>query len=102
MFMGDLRLFFLMLLLHAFFFLMLHFIVLRAAVRINLLVSLAAISMTSIIFVSLLSYYLFASRFSTFGSFAVSMLGTAFTSFFGSGLYSFLGPLTADGAWQAT
>lgn len=96
MLMADIRLFFLMLLLHAISFLALHFIVLWFATRIDPLVSLAATSMASIIFVSLLSYYLFSSRFSTFDSFAVSMLGTAFASFFGSLLYSFLGPLTAD------
>ncbi len=96
MLLNDLALFFSLFLFQIFFFLLLHFVILRIFAKSNLLYSSVFTSILSVVLVALLSYFLVSDLFSTPESYAVSAAGSGIAAIFACGLYTFLGPATAD------
>ncbi len=77
-------------------FFVIHCFVLRAFRKRNLLYCAAASAFTATAAVTVLGYFLFARMFSSPGAAAVSLAGSALASLSTCGLYTFLGPATAD------
>jgi len=93
---GDLALFALLFILQIGLFLISHCIVLRSFRKRNLLYCAAASVLASAGIAILFGYFLFSGMFSSGGAWAVSITGSALASLFACGLYTFLGPVTAD------
>ena len=93
---GDLALFALLFILQIGLFLISHCIVLRSFRKRNLLYCAAASAFAATGIAILFGYFLFSGMFSSGGAWAVSITGSALASLFACGLYTFLGPVTAD------
>jgi len=93
---GDLALFALLFILQTGFFLVLHCIVLRTFRKRNLLYCAAASAFAASGIAILIGYFLFSGMFSGGRAWAVSVAGSTLASLFACGLYTFLGPATAD------
>jgi len=78
------------------FFFLLHFIFLRINAKSNVLYSSTITVFLSVLTVTLLSYFLVAGLFSSPESYAVAEAGSVIAAIFACGLYTFLGPATAD------
>lgn len=96
MILNDLALFFCLFLLQILFFFLLHVVILRIFTKNNILHSSALTVFLSVLPVTILSYYLVSDLFSTRGSYAVAAAGSGIAAIFACGLYTFLGPATAD------
>lgn len=93
---GDLALFTLLFILQAGLFFIFHLLVLRTFRKRNLLYCAAASAFAATGIVIFIGYFLFSGMFSSAGAWAVSITGSALASLFACGLYTFLGPATAD------
>lgn len=78
------------------FFFLLHLIVLRIFAKSNVLHSSTITVFLSVLSVTLLSYFFVSGLFSSPESYAVAAAGSAVAAIFACGLYTFLGPATAD------
>lgn len=96
MLLNDLVLFISLFLFQILFFLLLHVIVLRIFAKSNILYSSALTIFLSVLSVTLLSYVFISGLFSSPESYAVSAAGSGMAVIFACGLYTFLGPATAD------
>ena len=96
MLVNDIALFCFLFLFQIISFLVLHFIILRLFANKNLLYSSAVTILLSIVILTLLSYFLIFDLFSAIESFALSVIGSGLATIFACGLYTFLGPVTAD------
>jgi hypothetical protein len=92
----DLSLFFALFLFQMIFFFFLHFIILRIFAKSNILCSSTIAALVSVSSVTLLSYFLVSGVFSSPESYAVAAAGSGVAAIFACGLYTFLGPATAD------
>lgn len=92
----DLSLFFALFLFQMIFFFFLHFIILRIFAKSNILYSSTITALVSVLSVTLLSYFLVSGVFSSPESYAVAAAGSGVAAIFACGLYTFLGPATAD------
>ncbi len=92
----DLALLCLLLLFQIIVFLLLHFVTLRVFAAKNLLYASVSTVVISVALVAVSSYFLISDWFSTFESYALSVAGSGIGAIFACGLYTFLGPLTAD------
>ena len=92
----DLFLFFTLFLFQLIFFFLLHLIVLRIFTKSSMLYSSTVAVFLSVSSVILLSYFLVSGQFSSRESYAVAAAGSAMAAIFACGLYTFLGPATAD------
>ena len=92
----DLVLFISLFLFQLFFFFLLHVIVLRIFAKSNILYTSALTIFLSVLSVTLLSYVFISGLFSSPESYAVSAAGSGTAAIFACGLYTFLGPATAD------
>ncbi len=93
---GDVALFALLFILQIGLFFILHCLVLRTFRKRNLLYCAAASAFAATGIAIILGYFLFSGMFSSAGAWAVSITGSALASLFACGLYTFLGPATAD------
>jgi hypothetical protein len=93
---NDIALFISLFLFQILFFFLLHIVALRIFAKSNILYSSALTVLLSVLSVTLLSYFLVAGLFSSFESYALSAVGTGLAAIFAFGLYTFLGPATAD------
>ena len=93
---GDLTLFALLFILQIGLFFIFHCIVLRTFQRRNLLYCAAVSAFAATGIVIIIGYFFFSGMFSSTGALAVSIAGSALASLFACGLYTFLGPATAD------
>ncbi len=93
---GDLALFALLFILQAGLFFIFHLLALRTFRKRNLLYCSAASAFVATGVAILIGYFLFSEMFSSAGAWAVSVAGSALASLFACGLYTFLGPATAD------
>ena len=92
----DLALFFLL-----FVFIMVLFLAFQIASlwlfkNINILYLSASAVLLSIVLVSVASYFFISGNFSSFNTYVLSIAGSGLAAIFASGLYTFLGPATAD------
>lgn len=78
------------------FFFLLHVIVLRIFAKSNILYSSTLTIFLSVMSVTLLSYVLISGLFSSTESYVVAAAGSGMAAIFACGLYTFLGPATAD------
>lgn len=92
----DLLLFFILFLFQLIFFFLLHIVVLRIFTKSDILHSSTITTLLSVSSVTLLSYFLVSGLFSSPESYAVAAAGSAIAAIFACGLYTFLGPATAD------
>ena len=92
----DIALFCFLFLIQIVVFLLLHFVTLRVFADKNLLYTSAFTALSSVVLVTISSYFLISDWFSTFESYALSVTGSGIAAIFASGLYTFLGPVTAD------
>jgi hypothetical protein len=93
---NDLALFFALFLFQLIFYFLLHLIILRIYAKSNILYSSTITVFVSVLSVTLLSYFLVSGVFSSPGSYAVAAAGSGIAAVFACGLYTFLGPATAD------
>ncbi len=96
MILTDLFLFCSLFLFQILFFFLLHVIVLRIFVKRNILYTSTLTIILSVLSVTFLSYALVSGLFSSPESYAVSAAGSGLAAIFACGLYTFLGPATAD------
>ncbi len=96
MILTDITLFFSLFLSQLISFFLLHIIILRIFAKNNLLYSSTITVLLSVPSVTLLSYYLVSGFFSSRESYAVAAAGSTLAAVFACGLYTFLGPVTAD------
>lgn len=96
MILTDITLFFSIFLFQLIFFFLLHIIILRIFAKNNVLYSSTITVLLSVPSVTLLSYFLVSGFFSSRESYAVAAAGSAIAAIFACGLYTFLGPATAD------
>lgn len=92
---GDLGLFALLFILQTGLFFVFHCIVLRAFKKRNILYCAATSALAAAGIAIIIGFFL-SGRFSSEGAWAVSIAGSALSSLFACGLYTFLGPATAD------
>jgi hypothetical protein len=92
----DLSLFFALFIFQMIFFFFLHFIILRIFAKSDILYSSTITALVSVSLVTLLSYFLVSGVFSSPESYAVAAAGSGVAAIFACGLYTFLGPATAD------
>jgi hypothetical protein len=92
----DVALFVMLFVLQLAFFFVFHCFVLRTFRKRNLLYCAAASAFAATAAVIVIGYFLFARMFSSSGAAAVSLVGSALASLSTCGLYTFLGPATAD------
>lgn len=92
----DLALFVSLFILQITLFFVLHCFVLRAFKKRNLLYCASASALAAAAAVTVPGYFLVSNMFSSAGAAAVSLAGSALASLFACGLYTFLGPATAD------
>ena len=93
---GDLALFALLFVLQIGLFFIFHSIVLRTFRKRSLLYCAAGSAFAATGIAIVIGYFLFSGMFSSEGAWAVSITGSALASLFACGLYTFLGPATAD------
>jgi hypothetical protein len=93
---NDLLLFSSLFLFQLLFFFLLHIVILRIFAKSNILYTSASAVFLSVLSVTVLSYFLVSCLFSTPQSYAVSAAGSGVAAVFACGLYTFLGPATAD------
>jgi hypothetical protein len=93
---NDIVLFISLFLFQILFFFLLHVIVLRIFSKSNILYSSTLTIFLSVLSVTLLSYAFISGHFSSPESYAVSAAGSGLAAIFACGLYTFLGPATAD------
>ncbi|MEW6145803.1 MAG: hypothetical protein AB1598_12380 [Thermodesulfobacteriota bacterium] len=96
MILNDLALFSSLFLFQILLFCLLQIVILRIFAEINILCSSAVAVVLSVSSVTILSYFLVSGLFSTPQSYAVSAAGSGAAAVFACGLYTFLGPATAD------
>lgn len=96
MLLNDIVLFISLFLFQILFFFLLHVIVLRIFAKSNILYSSTLTIFLSVLSVTLLSYAFISGLFSSPESYAVSAAGSGLAAIFACGLYTFLGPATAD------
>ncbi|MFI5323198.1 MAG: hypothetical protein ACHQ6U_06640 [Thermodesulfobacteriota bacterium] len=77
-------------------FFLLHIVILRVFAAKNILYTSAFTAVLSVAIVTLSSYFLVSDWFSTIESYALSVTGSGISAIFACGLYTFLGPVTAD------
>jgi hypothetical protein len=78
------------------FFFLFHFIFLRIYAKSNILYSSTVTVFLSVLSVTVLSYFFVSGLFSSPESYAVAATGSGVAAIFAGGLYTFLGPVTAD------
>ena len=79
-----------------FIFFFLQIIVLRLFPNKDLLYSSVFTAFLSVLIAMILSYFLIAEYFTSKESYVISVVGSGLAAIFASGLYTFLGPVTAD------
>jgi len=92
----DLALLFCLFLFQIFVFFLLQIIIIRLFANKDLLYSSVFTAFLSVFLVVLPSYFLIADYFSTIESHVLSAAGSGLAAIFACGLYTFLGPVTAD------
>ena len=92
----DLTLFGCLFLSQIFIFFFLQIIILRLFTNRDLLYSSVFTAFLSVFLVIISSYFLIADHFSSMESFVLSAAGSGLAAIFACGLYTFLGPVTAD------
>ena len=96
MLLNDLGLFISLFLFQILFFFLLHLVILRIFAKCNILYSSVLMVFLSVLSITLLSYVFISGRFSSRESYAVAAVGSGIAAIFACGLYTFLGPATAD------
>lgn len=77
-------------------FLILHYFILRGFLKTSLLHCSIAAAFLAVGAVTVFSYYILSGLFSSIETYAVAAAGSGLAVLFASGLYTFLGPATAD------